>query len=183
MGNVFAVNSVGDSLVTYLNNVYPTELRTDVSCTFQLFSSRDMQSGEDLDNTTGGLYLYRITIDEHLRGRERTTADRRSNIPLALNLHYLFTVWTDSAFNEQTVMTWVLRELYQHPILDRSSLTPEAEWEADDVIHIIPAELSNEDMMRIWDGLDIPYRLSFSCIARPGWYGLILSRKNRTRPL
>ena len=52
------------------------------------------------------------------------------------------------------------------PILDASSLSPEAGWGANEVIQIIPAELSTEDVMRIWDALDPPYRLSVSYIAR-----------------
>ena len=34
------------------------------------------------------------------------------------------------------------------------------------MIQIISAELSTEDVMRIWDALDPPYRLSVSYIAR-----------------
>ena len=34
------------------------------------------------------------------------------------------------------------------------------------MIQIIPAELSNEDLMRIWDALTPSYRLSISYIAR-----------------
>jgi hypothetical protein len=45
-------------------------------------------------------------------------------------------------------------------------LSPEAGWGANEVIQVIPAELSNEDVMRIWDALDPPYRLSVSYIAR-----------------
>jgi hypothetical protein len=34
------------------------------------------------------------------------------------------------------------------------------------VIQIIPSELAVEDMMRIWDALTPPYRLSVSYVAR-----------------
>ncbi len=165
MGNVFSIHSVGTSVVTYLRNAYPQTLRDEIEADFELFSSQDMHNGGDLTTTTVALYLYRVTVDEHLRGRERIGTPQ-CNTPLALNLHYLFTIWTEFAFHEQTVMAWLLRELYQHPVLDRSALTPEANWEPDDIIHIVPAELSNEDMMRIWNSLDVPYHLSFSYIAR-----------------
>ena len=50
--------------------------------------------------------------------------------------------------------------------MDVSSLTEDGGWAADDVVHIIPAELSNEDLMRIWDAIAPYYRLSLSYIAR-----------------
>jgi hypothetical protein len=83
-----------------------------------------------------------------------------------LDLHYLLTVWADSAAAEQTILGWVVRELYTHEALSQSDLTPAGGWAADDVIQVIPGEISNEDMMRIWDALDPPFHLSLSYIAR-----------------
>src|SRR5262249_36765636 len=82
------------------------------------------------------------------------------------DLHYLLTVWADTALAEQTILGWVMRELYTHEALSQSDLTPVAGWGTDDVIQVIPGEISNEDMMRIWDALDPPYHLSLSYIAR-----------------
>jgi len=166
MGNVFSIHSVGNSIITRLRNAYPQALRDEIDCEFELFSSKDMHEGNDLTTTTVALYLYRVTMDEHLRGRERITPDQRRNTPISLNLHYLCTIWSDSVYHEQTVMAWLMRELYQYPVLDRSSLMPEAEWQPDDIIHLIPAELTNEDIMRVWEGLGAAYRLSVSYIAR-----------------
>jgi hypothetical protein len=90
----------------------------------------------------------------------------QENTPLSVDLHYLLTTWSRSPFIEQTTMAWTMRELQQHPVLDRSSLSPDAEWDAGEFIQIIPSELSNEDLMRIWDALEPPYRLSVSYVAR-----------------
>ncbi len=166
MGNVFSIHSVGSSIITRLRNAYPQALRDEIDCDFALFSSKDMHDGGDLTTTTVALYMYRVTMDQHLRRRERITPNQGRNTPLALNLHYLFTVWTDSVYHEQSVLAWLMRELYQYPVLDRSALTPEAEWQADDIIQLIPAELTNEDVLHIWEGLGAAYRLSFSYIAR-----------------
>jgi hypothetical protein len=59
-----------------------------------------------------------------------------------------------------------MHEIYRHPVLDASSLSPEAQWGAGEVIQLVPAELTNEDIMRIWDALEPTYRLSVSYIAR-----------------
>jgi hypothetical protein len=87
-------------------------------------------------------------------------------VPLAVDLHFLITVWSESAAIEQTLCAWAMSQLHQHPIMDVSSLTEEGGWRNDDVVQIIPAELSNEDLMRIWDALAPDYRLSLSYIAR-----------------
>jgi hypothetical protein len=59
-----------------------------------------------------------------------------------------------------------MREIQMHPVLDSSALSPEAGWTAADVVQLIPAELSNDDLFRIWDLLQPKYRLSISYVAR-----------------
>ena len=86
--------------------------------------------------------------------------------PLGLDLHFLLSAWAGNARDEHTIVAWAIRQLHMFPILDASSLSPEAGWGTNEVIQIIPAELSTEDVMRIWDALDPPYRLSVSYIAR-----------------
>jgi len=167
MANVFAIHSVGSSLVTYFTNSYPEPLRTDIPSQFRLLSSGELLASADLPSTTTlSLYLYRVTMNEHLRNVTRPNGPRDSSIPLSLDLHYMMSVWADSAEAEQTVLAWAMRELYLHPVLDISSLSGEADWNAGDFIQLIPAELTTEDLMRIWNAIDPPYRLSVSYIAR-----------------
>ena len=59
-----------------------------------------------------------------------------------------------------------MQQLDQHPVMDLSSLDAAGGWRADDLVQIVPAELSNEDLMRIWDALAPDYRLSLSYVAR-----------------
>jgi hypothetical protein len=165
VANVFAIHSVGSSLVTYLRNSYPEPLRTDFPCTFALLSSGELLDTGDL-GTTLSFFLYRVTLNEHLRNAARLNGHQDGNAPLTLDLHYLMTSWASSALTEHTILTWAMRELHLHPVLDVSSLSPEAAWDRGDVVQLIPAELSNEDIMRIWDAIVPPYRLSVSYIAR-----------------
>jgi hypothetical protein len=165
--NVFAIHSVGQSLVTYLTNTYPADLRERYDCTFTLLSSADLAQEEvDSTPTKVSLYLYRVTMNEHLRSARRALDAAHDNTPLSVDLHYLLTVWAEAALEEQVILAWVMRQLQQHPILDRSSLSPEAEWTPGEFIQLVPAELSTEDVMRIWDALQPSYRLSVSYIAR-----------------
>ncbi|MGK3998389.1 DUF4255 domain-containing protein [Sorangium sp. So ce1024] len=167
MANTSAIHSVGESIVTFLRKRYPQELSDRYSADFQLLASGQLAAEPDFDETQVviTLFLYLVTISEHLRNA-RPPANPGGAVPLTLNLHYLLSVWSNSAAAEQTVLGWTLRELHRHPILDASSLEPSGGWAADEVIHIVPSELSTEDLMRIWDAIVPSYRLSCAYTAR-----------------
>lgn len=166
MANLFAIHSVGDSLITYLRNAYEAlEQLEKPSCSFSVLSSGQFGNNDE-DNTLLSLYLYRVTMNEHLRNVTPRHRPLSQDVPLSLDLHYLLTVWTESARDEHFLLAWAMREIYMNPTLNASSLTAIANWEQQDIIQLIPAELSNEDMMRVWDALEPAYHLSASYIAR-----------------
>lgn len=167
MANVFAIHSVGHSIVTYLRNSYPQELNGVgmPDCGFELVSSGEL-AADASDATRVTLYLYRITVNEHSRQAQALSAAATRPTALGLDLHFLMSAWAGNARDEQTTLAWAMRQLHMFPILDASSLSPEAGWGANEVIQVIPAELPTEDVMRIWDALVPAYRLSVSYIAR-----------------
>jgi len=128
-------------------------------------SNGEIEEPENI-GTAVTLYLYRVTIDEHLRNLPAHHRPHNQALPLSLNLHYLLTIWADSALAEHTIMAWVMSELNQHPILNSATLSPEADWRPDDQVQIVPVELPTEDLMRIWDTLLPNFRLSGAYIAR-----------------
>lgn len=166
MANIFSINSVGDSIMQFLRNAYPAELRDAHPCDFRIVSSGELAEDTDDFNTTISLYLYRIIMNEHVRNTSSSRQLRDSSVPLSVDLHFMLSIWANSASAEHTICAWAMSQLHQHPIMDVSSLTEEGGWSTDDVVHIIPAELSNEDLMRIWDAIAPFYRLSVSYIAR-----------------
>ena len=165
VANIHSVHSVGNSIVQYLDSVYPAELRALYPCSFQMIASNQLEGEVDF-GTSLTLYLYRIVINEHLRNQVTTGQPTGSRPPLSVDLHFMVSVWADSAAAEQTISAWVMQQLNEHPMLDASSLTPEGGWATGDYVQIVPAELTNEDLMRIWDALEPHYRLSTSYIAR-----------------
>lgn len=167
MANIRAIHSVGNSIVTYLRNTYPATAGGAAmpACDFALLSMAELAAPPD-ESTRLSLALYRITVNEHQRQQRPDRQSTEQPPPLGLDLHFLLSAWGGTAGDEQVPLAWALRQLYLHPILDASSLSPEAGWAPDEVIQIIPAELSNEDLMRIWDALEPSYRLSVSYIAR-----------------
>lgn len=165
MANIFAIHSVGNSLATFLRNSYPPELRTDFACMFRLLSSGELDSIDDTD-TTLSLFLHRITFNQYVRNSRRPNNAQQLITPLALDLHYLLTIWTNSALTEQTILTWAMRQIHLNSLLNASVLSPDAGWGANDVLQIAPAELTNEELMRIWDKLKPSYRLSIPYVIR-----------------
>jgi len=165
MANIHGFHSVGDSIIKFLDSTYPDTEEGMPTCAFELLSSGELADDPGEDNRLT-LYIYRVTYNEYLRNSNMVRADNKQDIPLSLDLHFMISVWSNSAADEHTICAWVMRQLYSHPILDISSLTEDGGWQADEIIQIIPAELSNEDLMRIWDALSPNYRLSVSYIAR-----------------
>jgi len=175
MANVKSIHSVCNSIIQFLHNAYEaypvpdgdpgTTLQDEYPCSFRVLSSGELDPSADF-GTSLTLYLYRVLINEHVRSQPLARGSSDSALPLSLDMHFLITVWAESAAAEQTICAWAMQQLHQHPIMDVSSLTAEGGWRNDDVVQIIPAELSNEDLMRVWDALAPDYRLSLSYIAR-----------------
>lgn len=169
MANIKSVHSVAESIITYLKNAYPfdnTDDNTAYPCEFRVLSSGELAEDPEFANNGLSLYLYRIIVNEHTRNRPLKRAPNDSTPPLSLDLHFLLSVWAKGADAEHIISAWAMNQLHHHPIMDNSSLNEHGEWTADEVVHIIPAELSNEDLMRIWDAISPSYRLSVSYIAR-----------------
>lgn len=165
MPNVHAVHSVGHSLVTWLRNSYPRDLREVTECEFLLLSSGEMANKEERGPAVS-LWLYRVTTNEHLRNAPRRADHPDARPPLYLDLHYLLTVWADNALAEHTLVTWAMDRLHRYPVLDASTLTPEGGWVPGDLVQLLPEEMSNEELLRLWDGLEPSYRLSVPYVAR-----------------
>ncbi len=164
MANVKAVHFVGESIVRLLDNSYPDDLRHDFPCIFKQSSTGFLASADEAD-TTLSLLLYRIQSNEHLR-QARPTPFSNRRPPLALDLEYLLTVWSKAPGDEHVILTWAMRQLQLHPILDGSTLRGDASWKPTEKIEIIPAELTLEQMARIWDRMHSSYRLSVAYTAR-----------------
>ena len=165
MANLFAIHSVASSLMTYLRNAYPTVLRDAYPCGFNVISSGELAE-MDGSGTMVSLYVYRATIDDQVSNLRQPHQRADAKAPLALNLHFLLTVWADNAVAEHAICGWVMQELHRHPIMDASSLSADGGWRPGETVQIVPAELSTEDLMRIWDALMPTYRLSVAYIGR-----------------
>lgn len=167
MANHLGLHSLAESIVTRLRNAYPQALRDRHPCSFRLMSSAAMAQVPDEGSSVLSLYLFRVSIDPHARNVRPPGDALRADVPLPVEAHLMLTVWADTAPAELAIFAWALRELYRAPVLDASTLSPDAAWGAGEVVQLVPAEISTEDMMRIWDALEPSYRLSTTFVARP----------------
>lgn len=181
MANLRAINSLIQSLADWLQNTYDLARKREADggggheflpkFAFTPVSSsalsREDMSNEDAEGEDRvSIYLYRVSIDPHLRSAGRTSMPEMRPAPLSVQLHLLFSLWATQPSSDHLVVAWLMRQLHLFPVLDAAVLNAEAMWDADEVVHLIPSELSNEDMMRLWDALTPSYRLSVSYIAR-----------------
>jgi hypothetical protein len=59
-----------------------------------------------------------------------------------------------------------MRQLQLKPLLDSSTLSPEAGWAIGETVQVVPTDLTTEEIMRLWDALKPGYRLSVAYVAR-----------------
>jgi hypothetical protein len=173
MANIAAIRSVGTSLAAYLNNAYrDTAFPPSVAkpeCTFSLTSIGGVRAADVPSSDTSVrvlIFLYRTSMNQHLRNVGRTLSPGMRPLPVSVDLHYLVSFWAKSGENEQLALAWTMRQLHEVPVLDSSILSREAAWTSEDLIQLIPEEIGTEELMRIWDTLEPNYRLSLSYIAR-----------------
>ena len=172
MANINGIYSVGKSIASFLDYSYRQHLarsgpdNDDLKCTFRVIHSSELDTEPDNDGNLLSIYLYRVIMNEHLRNQASMRQDYDEVTPLSLDLHFMLTVWAQSSEAEHTICAWVMQQLHGHPIMDKSTLSEGGGWKNGEVIHFIPAELSNEDLMRVWDTFGANYRLSMSYIAR-----------------
>lgn len=133
-----------------------------------LLSSNDIAN--KLNGNLLGIYLYRLTIDDHGRSRffkPQGTDNGAAQPELPVNLHFLLIANASSATIEADLMSWAMVELANHSQLDISHLqTNDEDWGQTEILNITPVDLTTEDLMRIWDAFETPYTIAMAYTAK-----------------
>jgi hypothetical protein len=131
------------------------------------------------------LFLYRLVENAELRNsplRRRPDGSVQRQ-PMVVELCYLITPWgsrpnTTPAVDEQAcreehrLLGLILQAFYDHAEIGRSELFEDPDpakprvWGPVDSIQLVMDSLPIEDMYRIWDPGELPYRLSAAYRAR-----------------
>jgi len=120
-----------------------------------------------LDLTGVSIWLYRLVRDEQRLNQQplRLPPDRLRTAPLPLRLHYLVTPIMRGASGdpapetEQQVLGTILRTFHDRPLISGAALAGSlAGTNREIAVRLESADL--EELARIWDSLDEPYRIS-----------------------
>jgi hypothetical protein len=109
------------------------------------------------------LWLYQVLPNEHLRNaafvRTRDAHDDTAEVypPLAINLLYLLTPSTGSDLGDQQVLGRALQVFHdQSVLLIQSAQLPNT----TDELHVSLAPRTIEELAKVWEAMQQPYRLS-----------------------
>lgn len=160
--------AVNEAIVRLLRSNYrPEDFNNELE--FKVFTSKDFT-----DNTISNgvsVFPYRIFVN----GANRLPAGRinpyggKSKNKLPVEMHCLITVWGQDATLQNTLAGWVMRIMEDNPVLPANMLNAAAAdvFAQDETVDITFAELSTEDLFRIWDVLGVNvYQLSIPYLVR-----------------
>ncbi|MBK5124384.1 DUF4255 domain-containing protein [Burkholderia sp. R-69980] len=131
------------------------------------------------------IFLYRLSTNtgwcnEGLPSRDYQ-GNRIANPPLALNLHYMMSVYGPNAFDGEMLLAWAMQVWHENPVLTRGAVQlaltetanplaqPTLEEQsvatttlADQIelIKLVPEPLTIEDLSKLWMAFQVSYRLT-----------------------
>jgi hypothetical protein len=121
----------------------------------------------DENNPTVNLYLFRIEENPFAKNRawQPVGDDVLHKTPLSLNLFYVVTPYAKQQEDGHRVLGQAMRIFYDHAILDPVLLGEPLQHTADALkLDLCPFNL--EDLTRVWNAFNKPYRLSVCYQAR-----------------
>jgi hypothetical protein len=168
MSDYTVIADLGDSLVSLLFS----ELNADPQIG-GLIDSEDrisLESPADLESNNSvrlSMYLYRILENPYMKNRSpmEGTGGKLRKAPLTLDLFYLLTPLVGTPREQQIVLGKTMQILYDRPILEGPDLSGSLGASGED-IRVILNPVSLEELTRVWQALEIPYRLSVCYTAR-----------------
>ena len=157
------IAATGETLIRLLEDQYPSNGAVP---SFEVIQS-DEFDGDATNAVT--LFLYRVGIDSTRRHVTRRDPDitRPPRVHLALELRYLLTAWGQTALREHQILTNCMSILERNSIVSGDRLNPTYHtWEEGDALKVSVDELTNEDMLRLWDSFEPNYQLSVPYLVR-----------------
>lgn len=168
MADFRALMSVSEAVMNLLRSSYdPEDFNNELE--FKVFTSKDFTTNTISNGAS--LFPYRVYVNGTRRSPAGRIDENGRNLQsaLPLDLHFLITVWGKDASLQNTLACWIMRALEDSPILPSgilNSSTPGV-FRPEETVQISIAELTTEDLFRIWDVLGVNvYQLSIPYVAR-----------------
>jgi hypothetical protein len=139
-----------------------------------------LQSPKDLaeDNSVRlSIYLYRVVENAFLKNQPNVSGDgRRQRVaPLALDLCYLVTPIVGTPREQQIVLGKVMQVFYDRALLQGTDLSATM-TDAGEEVRVVLNPVGLDEMSRVWQALEMSYRLSVCYVVR---VALVDSRRSR----
>lgn len=187
MSNALAIAGVSAVLQFYLNNMY-SNLSAMFGGTISVSAQAPDLVQQRFSNLTAtenqaNLVLHQVTYNPAYRNISLPSlasdgATLRQSPPLALDLHYLLTVYGSADWQAEGLLGYALMMFHQNPIIARADIRyalnnlPSGNnlslalancglAEQFEMIKIIPATLGREEMAWLWTALKADYRPTF----------------------
>ena len=164
MASFRVIWEVGDALSSGLFQALSTDPDTkDQFTSLKHVSLKSPADAEDDADMRLSLYLYRVAEDATSKNRPPVSGSGSSlrKAPLALDLHYLITPLLKEPKDQQLVLGKVMQVLYDQTTLSPASLGPN-----DEPLRLTLNPVSLEETTRVWQALEVSYRLSLCYIIR-----------------
>src|SRR6185503_735750 len=107
------------------------------------------------------LYLYQVTENPYAKNQPWITRSDgvQEYPPLALNLHYLLTPYASDPMSAHQVLTHAMLKFYLNSTLLAAAL-PDSLQLSVERLTVNLCQMTLEELTRIWNALQTPYRLS-----------------------
>lgn len=168
MAGYQAIRVTLETIRRFLEVSVPPELGNDAvaaeddTFTVRIFDTRDFEDGI----TRGvSLFLYRVTVC----GTQRPPPPKPGRRPdVLVELLILMTAWALDASLEQEILGWLMRAIEDNAVLSSGVLNAQnpGVFDVDETVELVPGQLSNEELFRIWDVLPSDYQVSVPYVAR-----------------
>lgn len=196
MSNALAIAGVTAVLQHYLYNMYSSEAVAQnfpspvrVSCLAPDQVQQQLQSGQSNVENQVNLFLHLVTPNPAWRNIGYPSLNSAGNAavtnpPLALDLHYLLTVYGSDPWQAEALLGFALMMLQVTPVLTRQEITTALQARATssypsptyqlnqtlggcgigdqaEMLKITPESMSREEMAWLWTALKADYRPTF----------------------
>ena len=167
MANFHAIQTTCEAVTRLLQESYrPDLIESQLNLQFEVYGTEDFK-GHMAQGVS--LFLYRVHFNGTQRSPLTKSADgvaRRDLMPL--DLHFFLTVWGPKPSLQHAVLGWAMRVLEDNSILPASLLNGvrAGVFRDDETVELVAGQLTNEELMRIWDDLAAEYQLSVPYVAR-----------------
>jgi Pvc16 N-terminal domain len=162
-----AIQVTCDAVMRLLQESYrPDLIEPSSSLQFEVYGTEDFKSHMAQGVS---LFLYRVHVNTTQRSplvKDPVGNMRRQLLPL--DLHCFITVWAPKASLQHAILGWAMRLLEDNPVISSSLLNGvrEETFRGDETVELVVGQLTNEELMRIWDDLGTEYQLSVPYVAR-----------------